>query len=375
METIDNAIFFGGENRALILEKAVESVEEAYMHPYLGGSVAFDVDVSDVACGCRAGVQLTTLDDGACTWDPYTNEVPRCSKLDLMEANALSFSSSSQTCSGRSCRKLNKCSASVEAGDIGPGSSFKIDTTLLYNVKVQFWADQDKDGTPTLLKNIHTVLSQGVNSVQLDQSCASLEDLSSDLSSLKFATSMSITHVEESCFTTPCTNPFSSLSNFVWTASDALYPYDEPVVKIEDGPADYLDSKGCGNDCSECRTFHMSNAPLIQFNECVDKVQYMYTQQCTNRSNLDKCMAAEKEYCFQSFLRKGRRRSLEKSCRTVPKSHRGTLDDTDTWMYHQREIHNANGLCKLGCTGTCHFSWPRREKKRIRTKIMARCKP
>ena len=262
METLDTTISVGDHNRAFILESAVEHVEEAYMHPYLGGTVSFDVDVSDVTCGCRAGVYLTTLDDSACTWDPYTDGAPRCSTLDLMEAHRSGFSSRTQACSGESCSSYNTCEASAGASDFGPGSAYAIDTESPYSVKVSFWADQDENGTPTILKDIRTELSQGGNSVELAQSCAELGDLSRGLSSLQFATSLSTTHVTEGCLTTPCTSAVTTWSNFVWTASDALYPYVAPVEKVDDGPAMFLDAEGCGEACAECRTFHMSDDPL-----------------------------------------------------------------------------------------------------------------
>ena len=95
METTDTTLRIGDENRAFILEKPEEVVREAYKHPYLGGTVTFDVDIRDVGCGCRAGVYLTTLNDNDCTWDQYTDKVPSCSTLDLMEAHTWGFSTRS----------------------------------------------------------------------------------------------------------------------------------------------------------------------------------------------------------------------------------------------------------------------------------------
>ena len=275
-------IRLGEENRAFIQTTfRKESVEDAYMHPYLGGSVAFDVDVREVGCGCRAGVYLTTLNDSACTWDRYVDEVPRCSTIDLMEAHRSGFSSRTQACSGSSCSSYNTCEASAGAERIGPDRGpAGIDTDRPYSVKVSFWAEQDENGTPTILKEIRTELTQWGHLVQLALSCAELGDLTSDLRSLKFATSLSTSHVDEECPTTPCKSAPSSWSNFVWTANDALYPFYGPDEKVDDGPADYLDAEGCGEDCAECRTYHMKDTPLTQFNECVDKTKYIFTNQC-----------------------------------------------------------------------------------------------
>ena len=199
---------------------------------------------------------------------------------------------------------------------------------------------------------------------------------------MKFATSISTSHVEETCLTSPCTSANFSLSNFVWTASDALYPYVEPEkpnVKIDDGPAEYLDSEGCGKDCSECRSYHMSRTPDTLFNECVDTNLYRFRNQCSaeRRQNDNKCMTAEPEYCFESLLADRSNKSRQVTCRTLPESYRGTLDDTVTWGYHRRRYRtNTFGQCKVNCNGTCHWSWPLDDRKRrISIKAMARCKP
>lgn len=53
LQTSDRTIEIGEENRAFILEVDDETTTyNAHFHDYLGGSVAFDVDVSDVGCGC-----------------------------------------------------------------------------------------------------------------------------------------------------------------------------------------------------------------------------------------------------------------------------------------------------------------------------------
>jgi len=41
----------------------VTDITKAYKHKYLGGTLKFDVNVSDVGCNCAAGVFLVTLDE------------------------------------------------------------------------------------------------------------------------------------------------------------------------------------------------------------------------------------------------------------------------------------------------------------------------
>ena len=54
-------IEMGIDNRAFVLSEADSG--ETFKHKYLGGTLAFDVNVSDVGCNCAAGVFLVALDD------------------------------------------------------------------------------------------------------------------------------------------------------------------------------------------------------------------------------------------------------------------------------------------------------------------------
>ena len=63
MSTSDRTVGISENNRAFLLDKSEEDPIWTYRHDYLGGSVSFDVDVSDVGCGCRAGVYLAAVED------------------------------------------------------------------------------------------------------------------------------------------------------------------------------------------------------------------------------------------------------------------------------------------------------------------------
>lgn len=56
-------------------------------------------------------------------------------------------------------------------GTYGPGSQFMVDTTQSFNVKTEFFVDQDADGNWTALESVKTTLSQGANVVTISQSC------------------------------------------------------------------------------------------------------------------------------------------------------------------------------------------------------------
>jgi hypothetical protein len=63
----------GENNKAFVLDYAFDdSTYWSYWHYYLGGTLEFDVDVSEVGCKCAAGVYLVELNDDRCSWDAYS---------------------------------------------------------------------------------------------------------------------------------------------------------------------------------------------------------------------------------------------------------------------------------------------------------------
>lgn len=64
LTTSDRTIEMGYNNRAFILDYPYDDgTYWSYWHQYLGGSLDFDVDVSEIPCACAAGVYLAELDD------------------------------------------------------------------------------------------------------------------------------------------------------------------------------------------------------------------------------------------------------------------------------------------------------------------------
>lgn len=109
LETSGDSITMHENNKAFVLDHAYDdSVYWSYWHPYLGGSVEFDVDVSEVECGCAAGVYLARLDDEECSWDAYESGTrPQCGSIDLMEANIAGFRVQSQPCEFGTCDQVS----------------------------------------------------------------------------------------------------------------------------------------------------------------------------------------------------------------------------------------------------------------------------
>jgi len=122
IKTTDRTIEISENNRAFVLEKEEEIPFWAYQHKYLGGSVSFDVDISDVGCGCRAGIYLTTLDDGACSWNPLEGgATPACSTIDLMEGSIWGIKTQSSPCADGACPESQMCTVASNRDSVGPG--------------------------------------------------------------------------------------------------------------------------------------------------------------------------------------------------------------------------------------------------------------
>ena len=105
-----------------------------FKNNYLGGSVTFDVDMSELGCECQAGVYLTELGE-SCFWnnkDPGVQSA--CNSVDIMKANYVGFEAGSAPCVVGECDKSGICDQSTSSLDYGPSSFFKIDTTQSFSV-------------------------------------------------------------------------------------------------------------------------------------------------------------------------------------------------------------------------------------------------
>jgi hypothetical protein len=154
LETNDRTITMGKNNRAFVLDtNQADSTYWAYYHQYIGGSVQFDVDVSQVECDSVAGVYLTALDDEECSWDIKKAGVkPDCQTIDLMESNMHGFVQAADS----QCR--NKIQGfDNEGNQIYSPTSYKtvIDSRKPYNVMIQFMTDKYQGD----LKEIRTTLT------------------------------------------------------------------------------------------------------------------------------------------------------------------------------------------------------------------------
>ena len=143
LETKDDSITMGLNNRAFVLDYAMDDTTYwSYWHQYNGGTLMFDVDVSNVGCECAAGVYLVELDEDHCSWnEKRRDEKPQCATIDVMEANQHGFKTQSMPCEFGVCDEESQCSASANAAgsmNYGSGPEYLINTQEKYCVKTQF---------------------------------------------------------------------------------------------------------------------------------------------------------------------------------------------------------------------------------------------
>lgn len=132
----------GADNRAWILDvDEDDSSYWAYWHSYLGGTLDFDVNVSNVDCASATGVYLVELDDASCSWTARASgEEPACARVEIFEANSSGFNVGAYPCDGGSCEAASSTAQSVSGSEYGPGSAFTINTDNSFHVQTKFFA-------------------------------------------------------------------------------------------------------------------------------------------------------------------------------------------------------------------------------------------
>ena len=104
---------------------------------YLGGTLKFDVDVSDLGCNCAAGVFLVAFDEGTCNWgNVVNNDNYHCTTVDVMVANNKGFETASHPYENGSRDITKQCKSDKLYGvAYGPGSEYFINTLEPYTVE------------------------------------------------------------------------------------------------------------------------------------------------------------------------------------------------------------------------------------------------
>ena len=129
LNTYNTTIEMGENNRAFINDYAYDDdTLWAYKHDsYLGGTLAFDVDVSDVPCECGTGVFLAYINNEECTWNEHpADRPPQCDTMTIMESNIVGFLTGHQECSSGTCTERRQCqdTATNLDGSVGPNANY-----------------------------------------------------------------------------------------------------------------------------------------------------------------------------------------------------------------------------------------------------------
>ena len=295
----------GFNNRAWVNDIDYDdSCEWTYKHvAYLGGEMSFDVNVSQVDCMCAFGVHLAYLNDNECRLNAYQpSELnPACDTISLMESNKQGFISSTQECVSGVCTDAKQCMAGLypQTG-YGPGDRFTINSEQDYNVKFQFFVDQDKDTFEfTGLTEIRTTLTQNGEEVTFNQEtegsdCRGIYDslflrLQNEEMALAFSSYDVGSHSEldTACLGT-CSSSMQKLTNLTWRSNTALNPIPDDGDDTDMGEyivtekpsatigmcAEQKDENG--NDCTECKEAFYELDPDTKYGECTNWIQYRY---------------------------------------------------------------------------------------------------
>lgn len=132
-------------NNRMYLSTQQEFDKTKYFTPnMLGGSVEYDVNLSEVGCGCVAALYTVLMPSVDENVDPFgycdANRIGGhwCPEFDVMEANMYSFHTTAHKCDAPvdgvydNCDRGGTCTLNVHenniAGDFIPGSTLGIDT-------------------------------------------------------------------------------------------------------------------------------------------------------------------------------------------------------------------------------------------------------
>ena len=106
--TVNNGIQIGMNNNLFIQDSQADGASYAYKPGIRGGSIAYDVDLSAMDCGCVAGMYLVEYND-ECTQDSLDTNFPQCKTVDVMQANKGGFNVAMNPCNGGSCDAISQC--------------------------------------------------------------------------------------------------------------------------------------------------------------------------------------------------------------------------------------------------------------------------
>lgn len=168
-------VYLGDSNSGYI------SPESFYNMPLLGKKLSFDVDMSQVECGCNGALYFTTMPAYRADQQPQpgkngeyycdANDVggTYCPEMDVMEANKYAMASTAHTCQYVPPHYYSSCDRGgcgrnvLDADYNGYGPGKRIDTNKPFSFSVSFIT-----GGNGRLSTVRNVFSQGYERVQFD---------------------------------------------------------------------------------------------------------------------------------------------------------------------------------------------------------------
>ena len=272
------------EGGRVYLSNTPELSSEGFYKPaLLGGAVEYDVDMSQMECGCIAAFYLVrmpahdwsgNLDKTDGFWYCDANQVDGeyCPEFDIMEANKYAYQTTTHSCNAPSsgghydyCNRGGTCvTNTVEKWNhqgqnhYGPGGQYTIDTTQEFHVKIEFKADSSNQ-----FESFQTTLTQNGKTASLGCDDGSNHGMTGDLSEMSFAISSwsgDATWLWKDSCGGSCGNPTLAYKNISITTGGST-----PVPPIHDYTyGDACASKSddyCDGSC-DCRWSWPTNDPL-----------------------------------------------------------------------------------------------------------------
>ena len=158
----------------MIKNEPWDGESNAYRPLVRGGSVHYDVDLSQMECGCVAGLYLVPA-NGQCGGEEAADlSNSTCQNIDVMQANKAGFNVAANPCANGNCDAISQCqyNMAVEGkakygdGAYGPNGSL-IDTSRPFNVMTEFVSTKDYKN----LWKIRTTLKQDADVLEMEAVC------------------------------------------------------------------------------------------------------------------------------------------------------------------------------------------------------------
>ena len=168
-----SSVTISTNNHFTIKRNAWDGHDFAAKYLLRGGSVEYDVDLSQMDCGCVAGLYLVQ-DNEWCDPEAAQNGAPQCASIDVMQANKAGFNVSANPCANGTCDGVSQCQYDMSVqgkakyGDdaYGPGGSL-INTDSPFSVQTEFVSTKDYKQ----LWKLRTTLTQGNGMIEMEADC------------------------------------------------------------------------------------------------------------------------------------------------------------------------------------------------------------